>query len=88
MSRKTNSKDKINLEKGAESTNTCFISANDDSLVLSNGFTLAILDTNGKVIQEGSDVTLNVFEAMTNIVVRRFCENFTGFTEADFKHIK
>lgn len=88
MSRKTNLKDKINFEEGAKSTNTCFISANNDSLVLSNGFTLAILDRNGKVIRQGSDVTSHVFEAMTNIVVRRFCENFTGFAEADFKHIK
>ena len=88
MSRKTNVKEKIKSEGEVENSNTCLITATSNSLVLANGFTLAILDKNGKVIKEGSDVSLNVFEAMSDTVVRHFCKNFTGFAEADFKHIK
>lgn len=88
MSRKTNEQTKLNPEVQAGGSHSSLITATNNSLVLSGGLTLAIINKDGKIIQQGSDVNSNVFEAMSNAVIRHFCNRFTTFSEADFKQLQ
>ncbi len=61
------------------------IKASNSELLLAPGYSLAIIDENGKIVRQGPGVRTEVFDAMSAQVIKRFCEKFRGFTEADFK---
>ena len=88
MSRMTNVQEVLNQEVETEGSHNSLITASNDSLFLGNGCSLAIIDKGGKVVQQGSDVNSIVFEAVSETVIRRFCNRFTTFTEADFKQLQ
>jgi hypothetical protein len=61
------------------------VSASNTTLSIENGMKLAIVDDKGNIVRQGEDVSKEIFDAMTEQVVRNFCSKFSGFTEADFK---
>lgn len=62
-----------------------FIYASNDKLLIKPGYRLAIIDNEGKVILQDESVKKEVFQAMTEQVIKSFCRKFKSFTEADFK---
>jgi hypothetical protein len=61
------------------------ISSSNDKLQIAPGFSLAIIDENGRIIRQGNSVSDDVFNAMKTQVIERFCSRFSAFTETDFK---
>ncbi|MEP1445555.1 MAG: hypothetical protein ABJK37_05475 [Paraglaciecola sp.] len=61
------------------------ISATNTGLKVENGYSLALVDKNGNVIRQGSNVNKEIFDALSAQVVKRVCSRFTAINEADFK---
>lgn len=63
------------------------ISATNNSLCLEKGYSLAIVDHNGKVIRQGDNLNKDIFDALSAQVVKSICSRFTAINEADFKRV-
>lgn len=61
------------------------IVASNNELVVANGLQLALIDANGEIVQRGTFVEKALFKAISNQVVKSFCNRFKGFCDADFK---
>lgn len=61
------------------------ILATNNGLVLESGFTLAIVDANGKIVTQGDIVKQSIFDALSAQVIRSICSQFTALNESDFK---
>ena len=61
------------------------VSANNTCLKIENGYSLALIDKNGKIICQGSKVNKEIFNAISAQVVKSICSQFTAINEAEFK---
>lgn len=61
------------------------VSVTNNSLALTKGYRLAIIDENDSIVKQGTCVETEIFDAMTTKVVEAFCKRFKGFSDADFK---
>lgn len=69
----------VNTSKGYS------ISASDLSIKISNGYSLAIIDSNRNVLQQGATVEAEIFDVIGKEVVRVLCKKFKGFQHSDFE---
>lgn len=61
------------------------IKASNDRFVLSDGYCLALINEDGEIVEQGDNITQEVFDVVSVQLVKSFCNRFRGFTEADFK---
>ncbi|MGS0535317.1 hypothetical protein [Pseudoalteromonas sp. SaAl2] len=61
------------------------ITSGTNSLTLGKGHTLAIIDEQGNIVEQGKAVEQQVFDAMTDQVINVFCSRFKPLNPADFK---
>jgi hypothetical protein len=81
------------LKASAKTTNcslknngdTYVIKATNNELIITNGYSLALIDIDGNILEKGASVGTEIFEAMATQITKSFCNRFKGFTEADFK---
>ncbi|EOW9435194.1 hypothetical protein ACOCGN_001720 [Vibrio cholerae] len=61
------------------------ISAAGNKIDLDDGYTLAIIDKEEKIIRKGESVQHEIFSAMKDQVIRGFCNHFRSIKPEDFK---
>jgi N-acetyl-anhydromuramyl-L-alanine amidase AmpD len=63
------------------------IKSGNNSLTITTGHTLAIIDEQGQIVEQGKAVEQQVFDAMTDQVINVFCSRFKPLNPADFKKV-